>query len=295
MYNGWVWNMKREMALQKVVIQLTAEYLKKNVEALAATLRSQGVEVCLGLPGAGQSAEGVLFLTDDVKLLRAWEKCAVKGALLLQQDNQQEDFTGIMYALEQVEELDREELDRIYRRLHGLPWRILETERCAVREITVRDVDRMYEIYAEPSITEYMDDLYADREEEKDYTQKYIRNMYGFYGYGMWVVEEKHSGRVIGRAGIEPCGEEAELGYVIAGPWQRLGIAGEVCHAILMYGFQELGLDQISARVQRENQPSKRLLVKLGFQKHSETSESDVIMEKWICRKDFFCFLAKNL
>ncbi len=282
--------MKWEKALQKVVIQLTTECLKENVEILADTLRSQGVEVCLKLPDVRQRAEGVLLLTDDVKLLRAWEKCAVKGALLLHQDNRQEDFTGIMYALEQVEELDREELDRIYRRLHGLPWRILETERCAVREITVRDVDRMYEIYADPSITEYMDDLYADREEEKRYTESYIRNMYGFYGYGMWVVEEKHSGRVIGRAGIEPCGEEAELGYVIARPWQRLGIAGEVGHAILVYGFQELGLEQISARVQRENHPSKRLLQKLGFQKYSETSDSDVIMEKWICRKDFFDF-----
>ena len=287
--------MKWEKALQKVVIQLTTECLKENVEILADTLRSQGVEVCLKLPDVRQRAEGVLLLTDDVKLLRAWENCAVRGALLLHEDNRQEDFTGIRYALEQVDELDREELDRIYRRLHGLPWRILETERCAVREITVGDVDRMYEIYAEPSITEYMDDLYADREKEKDYTLEYIRNMYGFYGYGMWVVEEKHSGRVIGRAGIEPCGEEAELGYVIARPWQRLGIAGEVCRAILKYGFEELGMDQISARVQSANQPSKRLLQKLGFQKYSETAESDVIMEKWICKKHFLCFLSKTL
>lgn len=287
--------MKWEKALQKVVIQLTTECLKENVEILADTLRSQGVEVCLKLPDVRQRAEGVLLLTDDVKLLRAWENCAVRGALLLHEDNRQEDFTGIRYALEQVDELDREELDRIYRRLHGLPWRILETERCAVREITVGDVDRMYEIYAEPSITEYMDDLYADREKEKDYTLEYIRNMYGFYGYGMWVVEEKHSGRVIGRAGIEPCGEEAELGYVIARPWQRLGIAGEVCRAILKYGFEELGMDRISARVQSANQPSKRLLQKLGFQKYSETAESDVIMEKWICKKDFLCFLSKTL
>ena len=95
------------------------------------------------------------------------------------------------------------------------------------------------------------------------------------------VVEVKYSGRVIGRVGIEPCGEENELGYVIAEPWRRLGIAYEVCRAVMKYGFEELGLDQISARVQRENQPSKGLLQKLGFQKHSETAESGVIMEKY--------------
>lgn len=309
-----VWNMRQGKALRTVVIRLTTERLKENVEILAATLRSEGVEVLTELPDTGQGADcvrqepgsrngdsawrepdGILYLTDDVNQLRIWQKCGLEGAVLLHEGNRLEDFQGIMYALERVEELDRGELERIYRRLHGLPWRILETDRCVVREITVEDVDRLYEIYAEPSVTEYMDNLYADREEEKSYTQSYIRNMYGFYGYGMWIVEVKYSGRVIGRVGIEPCGEENELGYVIAEPWRRLGIAYEVCRAVMKYGFEELGLDQISARVQRENQPSKGLLQKLGFQKHSETAESDAIMEKWICRKDFFDFLQKTL
>ena len=295
--------MKPEKALWTVVIKLTTEYLKENVKALASTLRTEGLEVLLELSDAGQESDGenpesvwkesggTLYLTDDVNLLRVWKKFGLEGAVLLHEGNRQEDFRGIMYALEQVEELDWEELERIYRRLHGLPWRILETDRCVVREITVEDVDRLYEIYAEPSVTKYMDNLFADREEEKAYTQGYIRNMYGFYGYGMWIVEVKYSGRVIGRVGIEPCGEENELGYVIAEPWRRLGIAKEVCRAVMKYGFEELGLDQISARVQRENQPSKGLLQNLGFQKHSETADSDVIMEKWICRKDFFDFM----
>lgn len=295
--------MKPEKALRTVVIKLKTEYLKENVKALASTLRTEGLEVLLELSDAGQESDGenpesvwkesggTLYLTDDVNLLRVWKKFGLEGAVLLHEGNRQEDFRGIMYALEQVEELDWEELERIYRRLHGLPWRILETDRCVVREITVEDVDRLYEIYAEPSVTKYMDNLFADREEEKAYTQAYIRNMYGFYGYGMWIVEVKYSGRVIGRVGIEPCGEENELGYVIAEPWRRLGIAKEVCRAVMKYGFEELGLDQISARVQRENQPSKGLLQNLGFQKHSETADSDVIMEKWICRKDFFDFM----
>lgn len=295
--------MKPEKALRTVVIKLTTEYLKENVKALASTLRTEGLEVLLELSDAGQESDGenpesvwkesggTLYLTDDVNLLRVWKKFGLEGAVLLHEGNRQEDFRGIMYALEQVEELDWEELERIYRRLHGLPWKILETDRCVVREITVEDVDRLYEIYAEPSVTKYMDNLFADREEEKAYTQAYIRNMYGFYGYGMWIVEVKYLGRVIGRVGIEPCGEENELGYVIAEPWRRLGIAKEVCRAVMKYGFEELGLDQISARVQRENQPSKGLLQNLGFQKHSETADSDVIMEKWICRKDFFDFM----
>ena len=303
-------DMEQEKPLRTVVIRLTAECLKKNVELLADTLRTEGLEVFLELPATERNIDhvqqesgiwkgdsewrepdGKLYLTDDVSQLRIWQKCGLEGAVLLHEGNRQEDFRGIMYALEQVENFDAEELDRIYRRLHGLPWRILETDRCVVREITMEDVDRLYEIYAEPSVTAYMDRLYTDRDEEKAYTQSYIRNTYGFYGYGMWIVEEKSSGSVIGRAGIEPCGDEDELGYVIAEPWRGIGIAKEVCGAVMKYGFGELGLEQIFARVQSKNQPSKGLLQKLGFQKHSETVELDVIMEKWICKKVFSDFI----
>lgn len=39
---------------------------------------------------------------------------------------------------------------------------------------------------------------------KKLFLQKnYIENMYGFYGYGLWLVFEKETDELIGRAGIE--------------------------------------------------------------------------------------------
>ena len=159
----------------------------------------------------------------------------------------------------------------MYERYHGIPWTILQTERCVLREIKVEDLERLYEIYAEPSITRYMEPLYADREEEKRYTEAYIQNMYGFYGYGIWIVEEKESGRIIGRAGLENREDgEAELGYMLAKEAQGRGIACEVCSAVLDYAGEQLGMEEIACYVRTGNEASVRLCEKLGFEWREE-------------------------
>ena len=43
---------------------------------------------------------------------------------------------------------------------------------------------------------------FADKDKETQYIQDYIKNVYEFYGFGMWTVVEKASGQVIGRAGV---------------------------------------------------------------------------------------------
>lgn len=68
--------------------------------------------------------------------------------------------------------------------------------------------------------------------------------MYGYYGYGMWLVFDKASGELIGRAGLEhrefPDAVELELGYLIDPDRQGQGLATEVCQAILAFAREEL-------------------------------------------------------
>lgn len=171
------------------------------------------------------------------------------------------------YIAEQLEEMDYEALDMAYRRLAGLPWEIITTRRCIIRETTTDDADVFYQIYKEADITEYMEDLYADRNEEIAYIQDYIKKVYHFYGYGIWTIEEKESGQVIGRAGISwrEGFDLPELGFVIGVPWQRKGYAYEVCTAILTYAKEELGMTRVQALVMKGNEKSARLCEKLGF------------------------------
>ena len=111
-----------------------------------------------------------------------------------------------------------------------------------------------------------MEDLFEDPEEETAYMKEYIRQIYGFYGYGMWTVQLL-SGELIGRAGlsVRECYELPELGFVIGRGYQGQGYAEEACRAVLAYGKSELSFEHVQALVEEENAPSRNLLAKLGF------------------------------
>lgn len=172
------------------------------------------------------------------------------------------------YVVLHPEEMAYEDFERIYQRQKGIPWTILTTERCLVREFAMEDLAALEELYAWPGITDYTEPL-EPHEQEAAYQRDYIRYAYGIFGYGFWLVFDKKTGELIGRAGIETnedCGDgEAELGYVIRPDRQHQGIATEVCAAILAYAGKELGLRRIFARTHRDNVPSTVLLRRLGF------------------------------
>lgn len=256
---------------ERVPMESAARYLRDETVVWEASdgMRDETAESAAGAcadAGSGKPQTGILVVTDrpDIGKLCAETSCAVIG--YLHEQNADSSFTGVRYLIEDISGLDADFCEMVYRRSHGLPCTILETERCIVREIETGDVDRLYEIYAEPSITAYIESLYADRQEEISYTKDYIANVYGFYGYGMWIVEDRASGNVIGRAGIEPKEDCAELGYVIAKEYQSQGYATEVCRAILAYARDKLGLTEVCARVRKDNAASVRICEKLGFE-----------------------------
>ncbi|MBP1585448.1 MAG: GNAT family N-acetyltransferase, partial [Lachnospiraceae bacterium] len=177
---------------------------------------------------------------------------------------------GVKYVLEgegefDPEYFDEDYLEKIYRRLLRIPWDILETDRCVIRETTVSDLDAFYEIYSDPGITRFMEDL-MERSEEEKYTENYRDLIYGIYGHGIWTVILRETGEVIGRAGLD---ERAgfttpELGFMIGTKWQRRGLALEVCEGILRWAAEE-GMDNVMSLTEKENTASVSLLEKLGF------------------------------
>lgn len=211
--------------------------------------------------------EKALWLTDDSRVAKMLLSSGCFVLALLYEQNAPEDFSGCRYACEDLEELEISYLDRIWRRYARLPWDILETGRCLVRETTEQDVEDFYRIYREPSITRYMEKLYEDPEQERAYARDYIDQVYSFYNFGIWTVLDKESGQVIGRAGIcyREGYEEPEIGFIIAKPWQGKGYATEVCGAILNYAREELGFSRVLAFVHPKNAVSIHICKKLGL------------------------------
>ena len=172
----------------------------------------------------------------------------------------------IPYAVMDFEGIDYTYLCDIYKRFFHIPWTILETERCVLREMTPKDLDALYEVYADPEISRYTEALYEDREQELAYMKDYIEHVYRFCGLGIWVIVEKQINRLIGRAGLafRDGYDTPEIGFIIGKEYQRRGYAYEVCRAILKYCK---GLDMKTIRViyQKENRASEELCKKLGF------------------------------
>ncbi len=150
---------------------------------------------------------------------------------------------------------------------------VFRTRRCIVRQIRLSDLDALYRIYAKPHLTDFMEELYT-RNEEVEYTRTYIRMIYGFYGYGMWIVEEKETGEVIGRVGFDdreiPDGSGGmrriiEFGYLITPDRQQKGLATEVCRAALRYLFRHFEEDTVTSLIEPGNRISIHFAEKLGF------------------------------
>ena len=144
------------------------------------------------------------------------------------------------------------------------------TKRLLIREITLDDVDALYGIYGDERVTRYIPGLQKDPQEERRMTKAYIESAYAFYGFGLWAVFERSTGRLIGRVGLTPRQMDdccvLELGYVIdAGHW-RQGYAAEACEAAIRYAQEELDCEELSAFIRVENTASIALAEKLGFQ-----------------------------
>lgn len=280
--------------LQKIVFYISPVCDRKECTALKKRLEGEGLEVIFEeagkVAGVLENSPDILYVSDDKETVARFLQEKRNIAVMFHKGNREENFSGVSYGVELSRLLTKGVFERIYQRFYGIPWMILQTKRCLVREITIQDVDVLYEIYKDPSITRYMESLYEDREKEREYTKKYIANVYRFYGYGIWIVEDKESGEIIGRAGIEQKEEDCpELGYMISASYQGKGYAYEVCRAILQYAGKELGILKIISQVQKGNEASVKLLKKLGFYRKEETRETEGVLEK------YEIFLKKHL
>ena len=205
-------------------------------------------------------------ITDIPKLCRLAATEQIPSLLFLHEGNKNAPMQQIPYAVMDFEGIDYAYLCDIYKRFFHIPWTILETERCVLREMTPEDLDALYEVYEDPENSRYTEALYEDREQELAYMKDYIEHVYRFCGLGIWVIVEKQINRLIGRAGLafRDGYDTPEIGFIIGKEYQRRGYAYEVCRAILKYCK---GLDMKTIRViyQKENRASEELCKKLGF------------------------------
>ena len=78
-------------------------------------------------------------------------------------------------------------------------------------------------------------------------------------------------GRLIGKAGFWRL---PEIGYILHPDQWGKGIMNEAIKSVLDYGFKEMDLHSIEARIDPKNQRSAQILLKNGFEKEAYFKEA---------------------
>jgi ribosomal-protein-alanine N-acetyltransferase len=87
-------------------------------------------------------------------------------------------------------------------------------------------------------------------------------------GYSFWPVIERHTGALVGEAGLFPLtprGSEISLGYAFGPDYWGRGYATEAARAVLAEAFGPLGMPRVVAITREANHGSRNVLGKLGF------------------------------
>jgi len=145
-----------------------------------------------------------------------------------------------------------------------------ETSRLRMRPLVHADLDRLTQIWTDPEVARFLLTRPRDRAEVEERLHAMLEHARVF---GLWALELRASGALIGRCGFYPYrGEgardplpEPELAFFLAREQWGAGLATEAARAALETLFREHPASRALALVHPENEASRRVLEKVGM------------------------------
>ncbi len=142
----------------------------------------------------------------------------------------------------------------------------VETERLQLNKYTIDVVNDMYEIFSNDEVTKYLRKFTSLDDAEKVVIYK-IENAVTTTKRE-WVISRKEDNKVIGTFSLKFDLENnsVKIGYVLGFDYWHNGYAFEICNYMIALCFNELDVKNVYADTVSTNEPSIKLLIKLGFQ-----------------------------
>jgi RimJ/RimL family protein N-acetyltransferase len=142
----------------------------------------------------------------------------------------------------------------------------LDTQRLRLRGFAEADFPAYHALVADPEVTRFLGDGRPLGEIDAWRQLASIMGHWVLRGFGLWAVEERTSGRFVGRVGLlEPGGWPGfEVAYTIApSVWGR-GYGREAAGAALHHAQTVLGRTDIISIIRPDNAASVRVATALG-------------------------------
>ena len=264
--------------VKKVIFYLEEQWYKECLPEAAEAVRTfkgYGFESDLWVVEGGEELPApeydTLYIADSERLLRQLQDPGAAFCGYSHSGNTSQNLKRADYILMEPQWVDRDSLVKIWQRQRHLPWTILETARCEVREFVPEDLEAIRALYDEEAVR-FLEAPSEDTAKEKKILEAYIDRVYRLCGYGHWAVLSRQTGELVGRIGFSfpnsPApgpAPDASFGYLVRKDWRGKGIAREVCAALIEYGFSQLGFERIGADTALSNTASDKILRSFGF------------------------------
>jgi RimJ/RimL family protein N-acetyltransferase len=150
---------------------------------------------------------------------------------------------------------------------------VVETDRLILRGHTLEDFAAYAAMRADPVVMKFIGMGDPITEEEAWTNFRSMAGHWQFLNYGVWAIEEKASGALIGSIGYtdkkrpstHPASAAPEMGWSLASAAHGKGFASEALRAALSWGFEFFGPVRVVCVVSDGNDASVRLAERHGF------------------------------
>ena len=151
-----------------------------------------------------------------------------------------------------------------------MPTVTLETPRLRLRPLEAHDLDRLTQIWTDPDVARFL----LTRPRDRTQVAERLRAMLEHARlWGMWAIELRATGGLIGRCGFYPYtgegarggGPEPELAFLLAREQWGQGLATEAARGALDALFRAHQPERAVALADPGNAASRRVLEKLGM------------------------------
>ncbi|MBB4065496.1 GNAT family N-acetyltransferase [Gellertiella hungarica] len=149
---------------------------------------------------------------------------------------------------------------------------VIETERMRLRVVAPGDLERYVALWQDETVLRYTIGAALTRETG---WSRILRTTghWQVFGFGFFVVEDRQTGEFVGEAGFHDMKRQMtpsiegtlETGWMLLPHRQGQGLALEVMTAAMDWAARAFPHLEMTAIIDPENQPSRRLAARLGF------------------------------
>ena len=165
----------------------------------------------------------------------------------------------------------------------------LTTERLTLQPFKPSDAPVMHRILNGKDVLKYFPGNQSlSLEQVQNMIDRILRH-WDEHHYGLWAVKLPEHPEIVGRCGLqylaEADGVEVEVDFILDRPFWGQGIATEAGKASLNFGFDMLGLNEITGLVHPENVASQRVLEKIGMTFDKEAEYFGMVVRRYVLAK----------